>query len=242
MLGRLGIALLAGVMGFAGAAAADEPVLTGTVVYLERMLLPAGAVAEVTLEDVSLADAPATALGTVSVPATTSPTRFTLPYDAAAIAAGHSYALRASIRADGELMFTTMDHVAFDPARLDGYEVLVRRVAAAPSLFGSWLAEDIGGAGVLDDVQSTLAIAADGAVSGKGGCNGFGGMATIAGDTLSFGPLAGTLMACPEAVMDQERKFHDALAATAAFRLDAAQRKLVLLDAAGAELIRFSAG
>ena len=132
MLGRLGIALLAGVIGFAGAAAADEPVLTGTVVYLERMLLPAGAVAEVTLEDVSLADAPATALGTVSVPATTSPTRFTLPYDAAAIAAGHSYALRASIRADGELMFTTMDHVAFDPARLDGYEVLVRRVAAAP--------------------------------------------------------------------------------------------------------------
>ena len=66
-------------------------------------------------------------------------------------------------------------------------------------------------------------------------------MATIAGDTLSFGPLAGTLMACPEAVMDQERKFHDALAATAAFWLDAAQRKLVLLDAAGAELIRFGA-
>jgi putative lipoprotein len=242
MLGRLGIVLLAGVIGFAGASVADEPVLTGTVVYLERMLLPAGAVAEVTLEDVSLADAPATSLGTVTVPAHTSPTPFTLPYDAAAITAGHSYALRASIRADGALMFATMDHVAFDPARLDGYELLVRRVAdAAPSLYGAWLAEDIGGAGVLDDVQSTLTIAEDGTVSGRGGCNGFGGMATISGEKLSFGPLAGTLMACPEAVMDQERKFHDALAATAAFRLDAAERKLVLLDAAGTELVRFTA-
>ena len=97
------------------------------------------------------------------------------------------------------------------------------------------------GAGVLDDVQSTLTIAEDGTVSGRGGCNGFGGMATISGEKLSFGPLAGTLMVCPEAVMDQERKFHDALAATAAFRLDAAERKLVLLDAAGTELVRFTA-
>jgi len=241
MLARFGIALLAGLMGFAGAAAADEPVITGTVVYLERMLLPAGAVAEVTLEDVSLADAPAITLGTVTVPATTSPTHFTLPYDAAAIADGHRYALRAAIRAEGALMFTTMDHVGFEPARLDGYELLVRRVAAELSLYGSWLAEDIGGAGVIDDVQSTLTIAEDGSVTGRGGCNGFGGMATIDGDKLSFGPLAGTLMACPEAIMDQEGKFHDALARTARFRLDPAQRKLVLLDAEGAELVRFTA-
>ncbi len=226
-------------------ARADGPVITGTVVYRERMLLPAGAEAEVTLEDVSLADAPATVLGTVTVPATTSPTRFTLPYDATAMAEGHSYALRAAIRADGALLFTTTDHIAFEPARLDGYELLVRRVASdeagALSLYRSWLAEDIGGAGVLDDVQSTLTIAEDGSVTGRGGCNGFGGMATIAGDRLSFGPLAGTLMACSEAVMDQERKFHEALARTAAFRLDTAQGKLHLLDAGGAELVRFAA-
>ena len=64
--------------------------------------------------------------------------------------------------------------------------------------------------------------------------------ATIDGDKVTFGPMAGTLMACAEAIMDQERKFYDALDRTASFGIDA-EGKLVLLDADGAELARFSA-
>lgn len=223
---------------------ADESVITGNVVYRERMLLPAGAEATVQLEDVSLADAPAKILSEVTIPASTSPTPFTLPYAATALEQGHRYALRASISAGGELMFTTTDHIAFDGTQLDGFELLVKRTggdaAATPTIVGSWLAEDIGGGGVIDNVQSTLTVAADGTVSGNSGCNGFGGTATIEGDKVEFGPLAGTLMACAEAVMDQERKFYDALERTAAFGIDE-NGKLVLSDAGGTALVRFSA-
>jgi putative lipoprotein len=110
----------------------------------------------------------------------------------------------------------------------------------ASRIAGTWLAEDIGGGGVIDDAQSTLTIAADGTVNGNSGCNGFGGTATIEGDKVTFGPMVGTLMACAEAIMDQERKFYDALDRTASFRIDEVG-KLILLDDGGAELARFSA-
>lgn len=221
---------------------ADESVITGDIVYRERMLLPQGAEATVRLEDVSLADA-ATVIAEVTIPARTSPTLFTLPYPASALEDGHRYALRASISAAGELMFTTTEHVAFDGTEVAGIQLLVQRTGgdgAAPKIVGSWLAEDLGGGGVIDDLQSTLTVAADGSVNGNGGCNGFGGTATIDGDKVTFGPLAGTLMACAEAVMDQERRFYDALERSASFRVDEAG-KLILLDAGGSELARFSA-
>lgn len=225
-------------------AMADGPAITGSVVYLERMLLPEGAEARVTLEDVSRADATADIVAEVTVPARTTPTLFVLSYPAESLVDGHRYALRATISAGGELLLTTTESHPFDPAVTDGIELLVRRSGATPepepSIVGSWLAEDIGGAGVIDDLQTTLTVAADGAVNGHGGCNGFGGTATIAGDSVSFGPLAGTMMACAEAIMNQENSFHAALGKTASFRIDAAQGKLFLLEANGAELVRLA--
>lgn len=108
------------------------------------------------------------------------------------------------------------------------------------TLHREWLVEDVMGTGTLDRLRVTLSIAEDGSVSGHSGCNRFAGKATIDGEKLSFGPLAGTRMACPEAQMDLEQKYLGALANVAAFRIDEAQRKLVLLDGAGAELLRFA--
>ena len=62
-------------------------------------------------------------------------------------------------------------------------------------------------------VQTTLAFDGEGRVSGSGGCNRFTGSYTFTDGELSFGPLAGTKMMCPEAVMDQEDRFHRALGA-----------------------------
>ena len=233
--------LLAAAMAFTAAppGLADESVITGDVVYRERMLLPAGAEATVRLEETSSAFV----ITEVTVRARSSPTPFTLPYPASAIEEGGDYALRASISAGGELMFTSAEPLAFDGTVVEGIELLVQRTTgedAAAAIVGSWLAEDIGGGGVIDDVQSTLTIAADGTVTGHGGCNGFGGSATIEDDKIAFGPMAGTLMACAEAIMNQERKFHDALSRTASFAIDDAG-KLVLFDEGGAELARFSA-
>ena len=76
----------------------------------------------------------------------------------------------------------------------------------------SWLAEDIDGRGVIDNLQSTLRFETSERVSGIAGCNRFFGSVTVDGDAISFGALGATRMACPPAIMDQEDRFLKALA------------------------------
>jgi putative lipoprotein len=109
--------------------------------------------------------------------------------------------------------------------------------AATAGPAGRWLAEDIRGGGVIDRLQTILEIAGDGSVSGTGGCNRMAGKAVIAGDRITFGPLASTKMACPPAAMNQERKFFDALGDARAWRVDPVRRKLVLLDTEGKSIL-----
>jgi heat shock protein HslJ len=111
--------------------------------------------------------------------------------------------------------------------------------AAADAPIGKWLAEDIRGGGVIDDLQTTLELEADGSVFGSGGCNRYRGHAEISGQSIKFGPLAGTMMACPPAVMQQEQKFHAAMKEVTSWSLTA-HGQLVLSDAAGKALVRFA--
>jgi heat shock protein HslJ len=86
------------------------------------------------------------------------------------------------------------------------------------SLTGSeWLLEDLAGSGVIDRIQVTLSFPEAGKVAGNGSCNRFFGPAKISGDTIKLGPLASSRMACPEAVMNQESKYLDALPAAERF-------------------------
>jgi len=105
---------------------------------------------------------------------------------------------------------------------------------------GKWLAEDINGGGVVDRLQTTLEIAENGQVTGSGGCNRYHGTVEFSITAVNFGPLASTKMACPPAAMEQETKFHKALAEAKAWRIDAGTRKLTLLDVKGGELMRLS--
>lgn len=99
-----------------------------------------------------------------------------------------------------------------------------------------WLAEDIGGAGVVDNVASTLQIDASGRASGSGGCNRYNGVVKIDGSAISFGPAATSRKMCPPAIMDQERKFLDALAKAKSFELE--DSSLRLLGDDGVALVR----
>ncbi len=74
-----------------------------------------------------------------------------------------------------------------------------------------WRLEDLSGKGVLDQVQATLTFPETGKVEGNGSCNRFFGTAEIHGDAIKLGPLGSTRMACPEAVMNQESKYLEAL-------------------------------
>ena len=89
--------------------------LDGEVFYLQRIALPPSAVLSVTLQDVSLADAPALAIARQSGPITGQvPLPFHLEYDPAQIQPRHRYAVSARIEAEGNLLFISTEHHAVE--------------------------------------------------------------------------------------------------------------------------------
>ena len=84
----------------------------------------------------------------------------------------------------------------------------------------SWRLEDLGGNGVVDMVQATLEFPEPGKVAGSGSCNHFFGSVEVSRDSISFGPLASTRMACEEAVNDQEASYLAALGGAERFEIE----------------------
>ncbi|KAA5539354.1 META domain-containing protein [Roseiconus nitratireducens] len=103
----------------------------------------------------------------------------------------------------------------------------------------NWIAEDIGGRGVVDIAQSTLSFDQPNHVTGNTAVNRFSGPAKIDGRSLQLGPLATTRRAGPPALMDQENRFLKALSAVRSYRFDG-QRKLLLLDEQGQVLVKLA--
>lgn len=103
----------------------------------------------------------------------------------------------------------------------DPLDLLVGRV---------WVAEDVGGGGVIDSSRIELVFDRDGRVYGTGGCNRFRAGYVLTGEGLQLGAAGATMMACPEALMAQERRVFDALAHVDRFDIDATGA-LVLIGA-----------
>lgn len=97
---------------------APKASLDGEVFYLQRIALPPTATLSVSLQDVSLMDAPAVVLDEQKGPIKGQvPLPFHLNYDPAQVMPGHRYAVSARIEVDGKLMFITTEHHA---VQLDG--------------------------------------------------------------------------------------------------------------------------
>lgn len=226
------------------AALAETKILSGTVTYRERIALPPSARIEVKLVDASLADAPSKTIAEMArtVGSSGVPVAYELAFDAAEIQTGRSYALQARILVDGELWFTTTTRHYVLTGAADNPNIIVHRVGSTPTTppTGRWLAEDIGGGGVVDRLQTVLEIAADGSISGFGGCNRMTGKAVISGNSITFGPIASTKMACTPAAMDQEKRFFATLNKARSWTVHAGMRKLALLDADGKPLATFA--
>jgi uncharacterized lipoprotein YbaY len=85
-------------------------VVSGTVTYLERMALPAGAVVTVRVSDVSIADAPAPIVAeAVITPTTQVPIPYAVAVPAASLEDGRQYSLSATITTGGDLLFTSTE-------------------------------------------------------------------------------------------------------------------------------------
>ena len=95
--------------------ATPHATLDGEVYYLERIGLPNTETYEVSLQDVSLADAPAVTLAKQSGQVKGQiPLPFHLTYDPAEIKPGHRYAISARIENNGRLLFINTEHNGVD--------------------------------------------------------------------------------------------------------------------------------
>jgi putative lipoprotein len=221
-------------------------VLSGDVFYRERVALPPNAVLEISLVDVTRPGGLGELVASTQVrPNRQVPIPFEIRYGDDDVDPRRSYAVRANILADGRLLFVnarpqrvlTLGH----PSSVRILMAAVMSVASAGDngMVGQeWLAEDIGGRGVVDNVRTAITIGAGGEVTGSGGCNRLRGVAQTDGSSLTFGTMATTRLMCPPAVMDQEGKFLRALDLTREFRLDGPYLKF--LDRDGAALVRFA--
>lgn len=90
-----------------------------------------------------------------------------------------------------------------------------RRVGGDPIRDRTWVLVRMNDAEPIAGHMVTLTLAADGGVSGRGGCNRYMGQYSMNGEALSFNEnIASTMMACVvDGVMEQEGRYLKALAA-----------------------------
>ncbi|USD66135.1 YbaY family lipoprotein [Vibrio sp. SCSIO 43136] len=83
--------------------------IVGTVSYRERIALPENAKVTVTLQDISLADAPSVEIARTEFDSFgfQSPFAYQLDYDPSKIIENHRYSVSARITVDGQLKFIT---------------------------------------------------------------------------------------------------------------------------------------
>jgi putative lipoprotein len=224
----------------------NDAEITGTATYRERMALPAGAIFEATLEDISRADAAARVIGSTRVQSPAAPPiEFSISYDPQQIEATHRYAVRARILHEDRLMFTTdtVHHVLTQGAPTN-VELLLKRAASSDtsgtaSLENTyWKVVSIRGAPVVVTENQRephlLLHPEDRRVTGHGGCNALTGSYEISTDRITFGQMAATMMACMNG-MEQEQALHKTLRGVVRWKISG--ERLELLDAQGMTLI-----
>jgi putative lipoprotein len=255
------LSLAAPVAVLAQAPPADENtagVIAGVATYRERIAMPKDAVFEATLSDVSKMDTAAETIGTATMENPGNPPyHFSITYDPRRIVENHSYAVRATIKIGGRLAFTSdTSYPVITNGNGKNVDILLKHVARAtttsstpPGSSGSVRLEDttwkltrLGDKDVVaSDNQRQPYIVLDSSdlrVAGSGGCNRLNGSYTLEKQTIHFGPIASTMMACPSG-MDLEGIFLRTL--DKAHRWKIQGNELEFQDEEGAFLMRFEA-
>ena len=114
-------------------------------------------------------------------------------------------------------------NAASDPTSLPAYRAVadhLMKTDKSPLLGQEWVVENIAGGGVIDDSHASLHFFADGRLAGNGTCNRILGSYESDGNKLNIKPAGTTMMACPEALMKQERKLLDLLPTIRSYRID----------------------
>ncbi len=222
--------------------------ITGTALYRERIALPHGAVFEAVLEDTSLADAPAKRIAsTKNDHPGNPPFHFTITYDPSKIIDSHTYNVRAFLTYQGQLIFSsTSAHRVITSGNPTTVSIALRHVnpaddvasvtaggvAPKPLENSYWKLVTLNGKPVVvkpDHREPSLILHPEGMRTELfGGCNSIAGTYKLSGSNgITFGPMAGTLMDCPDG-MDTEKDFTAVLNQVRSYRVAGA--RLELLD------------
>ncbi|MBY6004293.1 META domain-containing protein [Salipiger bermudensis] len=228
--------------------ASAEPADLNVVVRLaDGATLPPEAMMQVSLLDVSRADAPAIPLAARAYRIDTLPAAIRLPYDTDDVDERMSYAVSASISMDGKTVLrTTTSFPALTRDAPERPEIVLEQIAPVmmesdmPGIAGiPWQATEIGGRLLVVEDAPTLAFDADGRFALFGGCNRFTGSAEIGAGTISFPEaFAGTRRMCPEPRMTLEQTMIDALGAATGYVRNGSL--LSLTNEAGVTVLRFN--
>lgn len=199
--------------------------ITGTIFYLPRIALPPNAVIEVSLVDVSRADAPAITLSSMKMSSGDRqvPFSFELLYDAGQIDARYTYAIQSRITVDGELQFIntsqfpvitngnpTEVQVQVDPVDSPANQTEANETQMENRLVGTvWQLEQIQyNNDTLIEANPpsdyTLEFMGDGQISIRTDCNQALGSFTEDGSSVSIDLGPTTLAACGPESVDSE--------------------------------------
>ncbi len=129
-------------------------------------------------------------------------------------------------------------NAASDPTSLPAYRAVADHLMSTdptPLLGREWMIEDIAGRGVIDNSHATLHFLSDGRLAGSASCNRMIGSYETTPGRLTVTIAGATMMACPEALMNQERKLLDWLPTVTSYRIDATGA-LILMAADGSTL------
>jgi putative lipoprotein len=225
----------------------DVLTLTGSVLYSQPSTPPAEALLTVTLEDVSLADAPAVTLGQAQfgVNGQPGPIPFSLAYPRSAVVPQALYSARARVTVGDRLLFTTTQSYPVDPLRPVPLQLLLEPVAPPPAPDASltdtyWKLVQVQRVPVLVAEQERephlVLNGQDGRFAGSGGVNRLMGGYTLAGDALTFAEAASTMMAGSPEAMAQEQAILAALPLVRGFLISGTD--LTLVDDAGQPVLQ----
>ena len=112
---------------------------------------------------------------------------------------------------------------------------------ASASLTGTWklvsYGSSTGPTPVEPNTDASLVFDVDGKFNGNVGCNGFGGDYKADGDTITFGPITSTMMACADPIMEQEGTVFNVFTNSATFKVDG--NTLTVTSADGESVVVF---
>ncbi len=241
----LALSIACAIAGFT--AQAQSTSVEVTVSYRERIALPPDARLFVKLHDMTPSDAAPFPLATQLYAMTSVPMTVSLTYDPAMVDAERDYSLTAVLLSGDSQRFLTLRPVEVLRDEANGpVEIVLSMVEPSDALAAPprtitgvrWVATEVLGAPWTNDDPATLTVDETSTFSIFGGCNRFTGQLQVAAGQIAFPEdFAGTLMACPTDVEDQERTFLTALARASVYVRYGAG--LVLMDDMGNGLLHF---